>query len=186
MQEISLHILDLIQNSIEAGATCISLSIEENQRENLFLVKIADNGRGISPETIDLVSDPFYTTRNTRKVGLGISLFSMTCRQSGGELKIKSSPGRGTELNGKMEYDHWDRPPLGDIVGTVTSILAANPEMDFRYNHKYNGREFYFSTGQIREILEESIPINDIKILGWLKEYLSEQLANLYGGETGE
>jgi anti-sigma regulatory factor (Ser/Thr protein kinase) len=183
MRELSLHILDIIENSIEAGASLIELNIEENLRDNLLVIEIKDNGRGMTEEELLKANDPFVTTRTTREVGLGIALFKEAAERCNGELRLSSRPGKGTILRTVFQYDHLDRAPLGDIVSTLVGLIAVNPGLDFYYRHLYlikdEKREFVFNTAEIKQELE-GIEINNSQILNWIEGYLKEGLKDLW------
>lgn len=181
MREISLHILDLVQNSIEAGATSINLEIIENFNEDVMIIRVTDNGRGMDEKMRQLVIDPFITTRTTRRIGLGLPLMDMTTKRCGGYLTIASTPGRGTVIEAMFQHSHLDRPPLGNMVETITNILVANPELQFSYQHAVGDKTFIVSSQEIADILK-GIPLTQPDVLVWLREFLSENIANLYGG----
>jgi len=183
MEELSLHILDVCQNSIKANASLIQILIDENPKKNTLILEISDDGHGMNKETLTQVSDPFFTTRTTRKVGLGISLFKMAAEATNGELKIESRENYGTRIIATFELDHIDRAPVGDIEDTLI-ILALNEEnIDIYYRHIYNEKEFEFDTRQIREILEET-PFTAKGVTQWMKEYIKEGLDNIHKEET--
>lgn len=183
MEELSLHILDVCQNSIKANASLIQILIDENTKNNYLSIKIIDDGHGMNKETLTQVSDPFFTTRTTRKVGLGISLFKMSSEATKGEFKIESKEQQGTKIEATFELDHIDLAPLGDIEDTLV-ILALNEEnIDIYYCHTYNGQQFEFDTRKIREILEET-PFTAHGVTQWMKEYIKEGLYNIHKEET--
>lgn len=175
MQELSLHILDIIQNSVRANATKIELNVTENPKLDQYLIVINDNGCGVDKETLDLLSDPFYTTRTTRKVGLGISLFKHSAEQTGGTLDITSEEGKGTCLTASLSYNHIDRPAMGDIAGTMTLLIASYPQIHFIYNHHTPISDFEFDTNEVKAELE-GVPINNAKIIKFLKELIDDNL----------
>ncbi|SDF20314.1 ATP-binding protein [Sporolituus thermophilus] len=185
MRDLSLHILDLVQNSIEAGASAVEVSIIEDAEHDLLALQVSDNGRGMDETMRRQATDPFVTSRTTRRVGLGLPLAEMTARRTGGYLTIDSQPGRGTMIKAVYGRSHWDRPPLGDIAGTVLAIIVANPDLDFSYRHKVGEREFTLVTRELKAVLD-GVPFSHPEVLAWLKEYLREGLANLYGGVTDE
>jgi len=153
MQELSLHVLDLLQNSAEAGANRVSLHILEDTRQNLLSIIVEDNGKGIPPELLEKVSDPFITTRTTRKVGLGLALLKATAESCGGKLEISSRLGVGTSVLASFQSDHIDRPPLGDIAGTVMVFIAGRREMVFSYHHCRDNRHYEFSSKGYEDLL---------------------------------
>ncbi|MFW6386920.1 MAG: ATP-binding protein [Bacillota bacterium] len=182
MKDLSLHILDIVQNSLAAGARQVEINISEDSRENLFVIEITDNGSGMSPAEAGQSLDPFVTSRRTRDVGLGLPLLQQNARLCGGELELSSAPGEGTTVKAKFERDHIDRLPLGDMAETMVSLIAVNPEIDFCYSHVLDEKRFIFTTGEVKERLEE-VEINSPEILNWLEKYLRERIENLRGGE---
>ncbi len=154
MEDLSLHILDIVENSIRAKASRIEIKVIENIGEDLLVIEIKDNGRGIDEETIKKVLDPFFTTRTTRKVGLGLPLLSQAARESGGDIEIKSKVGRGTRVKATFGYSHIDRKPLGNMEATLTTLIAGNPEVDFIYKHKKDESEFRLDTREIRDSIK--------------------------------
>ena len=178
MKELSLHILDIAQNSIKAGAKNIEIKINENSAENLLTIEINDNGCGMSKEFLKKVKDPFVTTRTTRKMGMGISLFEAAAIQCGGRLDIWSEEGVGTKLKAQFELDSIDRAPIGDMAETMMTIISGAPLPEYLYEHKKNGKEFVFDTIQIKEILGD-IPLDMPEVLAWITDYIKEGLAEL-------
>lgn len=183
MEELALHILDLIQNSIRAMASRVELTIEEDTKRDRMEIEIMDNGQGMSKDFCQKALDPFTTSRNTRRVGLGLPLFSMTAKQCEGDLEITSVLGESTRVLVYMKRSHWDRPPLGDMPGTMVALLVGNPDLDLIYRHVFNGEEFTLDTSDIREAIGPNLRLNDMEILEWIRDYLSEGLAEIYGGE---
>jgi len=154
MQDLSLHILDIVENSIDAGATKIEIMINEAVAKNLLEISIKDNGKGMGAKTIKKILDPFYTTKTVRRVGLGLSLFAQTVREAQGKLKIISKPNKGTMVKAQMSYNHIDRKPLGNMCDTLMALIGTRSEdIDFFYHHKKDGKEFSFSTKEIRRYL---------------------------------
>lgn len=175
MKELSLHILDIVQNSISAKANCIEVIIEENETKDLYVIEIVDNGNGVDDKLKDSITDPFFTTRTTRKIGLGISLLKQNAEQTGGSLEIISVKGKGTRLKAIFSFKHYDRPILGDIAGTLTLLIGANPEIRFIYTHRTPLSDFEFDTKEVKKELEGT-PISHPDILKALKELISENL----------
>lgn len=178
MLEISLHILDIINNSVKAGASLVELTITEDVSQNLLSVQIRDNGCGMDAAFLQSVADPFKTTRTTRKVGMGISLFKAAAEQTGGRLTIESQKGVGTCVCAQFVYDHIDRQPLGDMAQTITTVLSGNPAIDIVYRHVINGQEFLLDTRQVREILS-GVELSGPEVMLWLSEYIKEGLLAL-------
>lgn len=185
MRELSLHILDLVQNSIEAHATQVALTIIENSKENLLSIRICDNGKGMDKELLKQVFDPFVTTRTTRRVGLGLPLFQMSAKRCGGYLEIESEPGVGTKVEAVYQYHHIDRPPLGQLCDTIRLIMITNPELDFCYTHVVESVFFSISTKEITAILGD-IPLSHPDVIIWLTNFLTDKFTNLYGGVCDE
>jgi len=182
MTELSLHILDIAKNSTKANATVVEIIVCENVSDNLFTIEIIDNGCGMDEEFLKDVLNPFKTTRTTRKVGMGLSLFKNACVQTGGDLTITSRVGEGTRVKACLVYDSIDRQPLGDIASTITALIGGNRNTDFIYTHKYNQEQFVFSTSEIRQILGEEVELSNVEVLDWIDGYINEQIQNLYGG----
>lgn len=182
MHEISLHILDLVENSTSAGADRVAVSINEDSRNDELRVQIADNGKGMDAAMVARVTDPFVTSRTTRKVGLGLPLLEMTTQMCEGGMSIQSTPGEGTLVDATWRRSHLDRPPLGNLAGTLKTIIVLNPDLLFQYDHQVDEREFSFDTGQIRSALD-GLPLTHPEVLEWLDQYLRSNLSMLYGGE---
>lgn len=180
MKELSLNILDITENSVKAGATLTEILVEES--EDILKISIKDNGCGMTPEILKSVTNPFYTTRTTRKVGLGIPLFKESAEQTGGSLEItsKRSDGKdsshGTLLVATYYKKHLDFTPLGDVISTLITLIQGHPDVDFLYIHKYGCREVRLDTREIKEVLSP-VPINTFEVLVWIKENLTEQYA---------
>lgn len=182
MRELSLHILDIVQNSISAGASRVDLIIEEDVGKDLFNIRVIDDGRGIEEKELERVIDPFVTSRETREVGLGLPFFKASAEHCGGVFKINSSPGKGTEVIASFKHSHIDRAPLGDIVSTLVGLIATNPELDFVYQHSVNKNIFLFDTREVKKELD-GIRIDDNRVLKWIDRYLRSNIKELYGGE---
>jgi len=179
MKDLSLHILDLVQNSLRAGARLVEISITEEKEKDLMQVEIKDNGKGIPPAVLAKVLDPFYTSRTTRRVGLGLPLFQIAARRTGGNLYIAPVPGGGTRVAATFGLQHWDRPPLGDIAETLLALIAGNPEVDFIYRHRRNGREYRLDTREIKSVLEE-VEVTNPVVANHLRRELKKELADFF------
>lgn len=179
MRELSLHILDAVQNSIEADANKIYIKIREDYNQDKLIIKVEDNGKGMTPEFLRDVLDPFKTTRKTRHVGLGLPLFSAAAKNCSGDFKIDSRKGKGTKITATFQHSHIDRAPLGDMVGTILAILCSDKELDLYYNHQVNNKKFEFNTKKIKKILG-NIPLANINVIKWLKSYLKYNFEKLY------
>lgn len=173
MQEISLNILDIAQNSVAAQARLVSIKVEECAAEDRLTVEIRDDGAGMSPEQVERVTDPFYTTRRTRRVGLGVPFFKMAAELSGGSFGIRSRKGEGTVVTAVFVLGSIDRMPLGDVNETVSTLIFCNPGIDFVYTRRKDGREFTLDTRTLRGVLGE-VPLNAPEVSGWIRDYLRE------------
>ena len=170
-----MHIMDIIQNSVRAEASNVQLEIVESQKDDLFSIGIMDDGFGMSDEVLARAIDPFFTTRTTRKVGLGLSLLKQNAEQTGGRMDISSKEGVGTELKAVFSHSHLDRPSLGDVAGTMVLLVGANPKMDFFYKHTSDIGEYVFDTKEIKEVLD-GVSVSDPEIMKYLKEMIKENL----------
>ena len=179
MKELSLHLLDIVQNSITAGATRIEINITNSVQKDLVVISVKDNGCGMSEEFVRRVTDPFTTTRTTRKVGLGIPLFKLAAETAGGEFKITSEVGKGTVVYASFQLSNIDRPPLGDLKGTLITLIQGSPKINIIYTYATDQGEFVLDTDEIRNIME-GVPINEPEVLSWIGEFISENEAELY------
>lgn len=174
MRELSLNILDIAQNSIAAGASLTEILVKENTQEKTMLIGIYDNGKGMTAEQVENVQDPFFTTRTTRKVGMGIPLFKMAAEQTGGSFKITSQVGIGTRVDALFKTDSVDFTPLGDMGSTISTIVCMNEDKDFIYTRIIDDKEFKFSSAEIKTILE-GVPLSEPSVINWVEGYISEQ-----------
>ena len=181
MRELSLNILDIAQNSISAGASLTEIVVDENTKDKTLLIGIYDNGCGMTEEQVKSVIDPFFTTRTTRKVGMGIPLFKMSCEQTGGKFTIESEKGVGTKINALYKTDSIDFTPLGDIASTIVTIVSMNADKEFLYRRILDDREAIFSTVEIKKILD-GVPLSESSVMNWIEEYLNEQYNELLKG----
>ncbi len=182
MKELSLNILDITYNSIKAQATRIEISISECKAKNLVEIKITDDGCGMDEKFLQQVTDPFVTTRTTRKVGLGIPLFKQSAEDTGGEFIIASKVGEGTSVYASFGLDHLDRAPIGDMSSTLISLIQANDGIRFIYRHKTDRGEFILDTDELHAQLGD-IPLSEPAVLGWISEYINENLDEIQGGK---
>lgn len=178
MKELSLHILDIVQNSIKAGAKNIEILIDEDSTKNLLTIEINDNGCGMSKEFLAKVKDPFVTTRTTRKMGMGISLFEAAAVQCGGRLDIESELGVGTKLKAQFELMSIDRAPIGDMAETMMTIISGAPRPEYLYRHKKDEKVFELDTVRLKEILGD-VPLDMPEVLTWITDYVREGLADI-------
>ena len=182
MKELSLNILDVAKNSVVAGASLIEISLNTDE-DGLLTLEIRDNGCGMSDEILRNVTDPFYTTRTTRKVGLGLPLLKLAAEQTGGGLHIVSwtETGKsGTTLEATFDTKSIDCMPIGDIISTICILIAGSPEIDFEFVDRSPQRVVSLSTAALRKVLGDGISLAEPEIQGWIKEYLTEQ----YSSET--
>ncbi|GHV72356.1 histidine kinase [Bacteroidia bacterium] len=178
MKDLSLHILDITQNSISAKATLIQILITEDIEHNRYELVIEDNGSGMSQEVLEKVTDPYTTSRKTRKVGLGLPLLKLNTERAGGQLTIESELGKGTKVIADFEFNHLDRLPIGDIAGIVVMLASMNPDIDFRYAHTTPKDTYVFDTQEVKQALE-GMSIQEISIQKYLKEMIVENLKEI-------
>jgi len=150
LRELSLHILDIAENGITAGADSINILVNEARKEDLLTIAIEDNGCGMSAEKLQKLTDPFVTSRTTRRVGLGLSLLAAAAERCDGRLTVKTGPGAGTEVGAAFRYSHIDRAPVGDMAATITTLIMGNPQVDFVYTHIINDEEFTLDTRELK------------------------------------
>lgn len=178
MKELSLNILDIAENSVKAKATLTEIELNETDTE--LTITISDDGCGMSKETLEAVTNPFYTTRTTRSVGLGIPLLKMSAEQTGGEVDITSKmasendSSHGTKVIARYNKNHIDFTPLGDVISTVTTLIQGHPETDFRFCHRKGDKVVSLETKALREILED-VPLDSYDVIKWIEGYLTEQ-----------
>ena len=178
MRELSLHILDIVENGLRAGAKLIDININEDREKNRLNIEIRDNGHGLSEEMLQKVLDPFFTTKTTRRVGLGLSLLRESCKRCDGEFNIISKEGVGTEVHASFRLDHIDLAPMGDIAGTMISLIIGNPDNDFNYTHEVNGEKFELDTRDIKKELD-GLPINHPDVIRFLTKGIRDSLSDL-------
>lgn len=172
MKELSLNILDIAENSVKANASLIQILLEET--DETLLITIADDGCGMDEDTVRNVTDPFYTTRTTRQVGLGVPLIKLACEQTGGTFRIESKVGEGTTLNALFYTRHIDFTPLGDVVSSVLTLIQGHPDRDFLFVHKKGDGEVRLDTRELREQLGD-VPLSEYEVIKWIEEYMHEQ-----------
>ena len=178
MKEISLHILDIAENSVNAGASKITIEVIENIKKDKLIIKITDNGKGMSEETVAVISDPFVTTRKTRRVGLGIPFFKAAAEACNGSLFIKSELGRGTSVTVEFQHSHIDRMPLGDIEGTLTNLFIGYPNVNWVFRFEANGDSFLINGEEIKEILDD-VPLSDPSVISFIRTQINDGIGNL-------
>jgi nitrogen fixation/metabolism regulation signal transduction histidine kinase len=181
MTELSLNVLDIANNSIRAGAGLVEIDIEIHRDLDALSITITDNGSGMTSEQLMQVRDPFYTTRTTRRIGLGIPFFQMAALATGGSFDIQSTPNIGTIVTATFGLSHIDRMPLGDMNSTIHTLIILNPQMDFAYRYQFEEKQFTLDTRMLREILGD-IPLNSTEVSNYIKEFLSENQFETDGG----
>ena len=184
MQELSMNILDIAQNSVRAEASLIeiSLALTTSSKQQTLIIK--DNGCGMDAEMAARVTDPFCTSRTTRKVGLGLPFLKMAAEMTGGTLTIASTPGKGTTITATFTMGHIDLAPIGDMGATMSALVGANPDIDFIYTFIYNGKSFVFDTRAAREILD-GVPLSEPAVAVFIREHVSEGIDEIITN-TGE
>ena len=180
MRELSLNVLDIAQNSVSAGASLIELVVCENRQTHDLMLGIYDNGKGMTQEQLDAVRDPFFTTRTTRKVGMGVPLFKMAAEMTGGSLAIESEVGVGTTVTAVFGLTHLDRPPMGDLAGTMVLTIAAHPEIRFLFHFKRvkDGStqiDYLLDTDEVYEALD-GVSLQEPDVMAYLKEMVEENI----------
>ena len=178
MEDLSLHILDIGENAINAGASLIEITLEEYIEQNILLLRIKDDGEGFGEEIQEKVLDPFYTTRETRRVGLGLPMLAQAVKEAEGDLRIESEEGQGTTITALFVYDHFDRKPLGDIAGTLMALIVMGADIDMVYEHRKNGKGFVLDTREIKKELQD-VSIDSPGVLTYLKEIITDGLNEL-------
>jgi len=181
MKSIAYHLLDIVHNSLRAGARLVEIDMQENTPENRMQLKVRDDGKGMAKDDLLRAVDPYYTSRKSRNVGLGLPLLKQNAERTGGSFHISSEPGVGTLVCAHFVTNHLDLPPMGDLPGTVHQIIIGNPGRDFLYRHTLDGNSFTIDTREIREILEDW-PLDHPKISGYLRELIREYFDQIRSG----
>lgn len=182
MKELSLNILDIAENSVKAGATLITVSL--TQAGNVLTIEITDDGCGMDAETVRRVTDPFYTTRTTRKVGLGLPLLKLEAEQTGGTLTVTSRTAaqcpenHGTTVCATFHTDHIDCMPLGDVTATLVTLIQGHPQEELAFSHRTDAGTVTLDTRQLREVLGD-VPLDTYEVLKWIEGYLREQYQSI-------
>ncbi len=175
MKTISDHVLDIVQNSVRAKATLIEIIVDEDKKNNLYTLKINDNGIGMSREVLEQAANPFFTSRKTRKVGLGLSLLKQNAEATNGSFQIRSEPGKGTEVQAVFQLEHLDRPPLGDIWESWFLTLLSNPEIRLIYRHRSGEGLFEIDSKEVIAMLE-GIPLRQKEVRQGIIEMIINNL----------
>ena len=178
MEDLSLHILDIVENAITAKAKKIEVLIREEVNEDRLVIEITDDGMGMDEKVREKAADPFFTTRTSRKVGLGLSLMAQAAQEAGGMLRIESELGKGTKVRATFQYSHIDRKPLGSMMETMTTLLLGNPELDISYSHQKEGKTYTLSSDALKERFKNR-SLTGPEVIQWLKKHLKEGLAQI-------
>jgi signal transduction histidine kinase len=173
MEDLSLHILDIAENSVAAKADKIEIRIIEEKEKDLLSVEVIDNGAGMDKETLEKALDPFYTTKTVRRFGFGLSLLSEAAKAANGHLSVQSQKGKGTRIKADFQFSHIDRQPLGDIGQTIITLIIGNPEIDFVFMHKKDDHKYSLDTRDLKMQLNET-PINSLAGIRMIKEKLKK------------
>ncbi len=184
MREIALHIMDIAENSIAAGATSVEITVDENLSGNRIRVIIQDNGKGMDEQMLGRVADPFVTSRTTRVAGLGIPFFKAAAEACNGSLRLSSRPGQGTRLEADFERDHIDRMPVGDLPGTILALIVGYPEANWVFHYQVDGERFRFDDRALKEELA-GIPLSEPSVLRFIRETLQAGVAGVRGAALG-
>lgn len=178
MRELALHILDIAENSISAGASRIRINVEEDLQADLLTISIEDNGKGMDSETVARITDPFITSRTTRSVGLGLPFFKAAAEACEGSFTIQSRPGLGTTVTAVFKRSHIDRMPLGDLAGTLQTLIIGTPEVHWIFDYRINEERFQFDDEPVKEILGE-VPLSDPGVMKFIRETIRTGIEEL-------
>ena len=168
MKDLSLHILDIVENATAAGARLVEISIHEDATHDELILTVKDDGRGMDPELLHNVTHPFSTTRTERRIGLGLALLEEAARQAGGRLEIESQPGKGTCVRARFQLHHIDRKPIGDIGATVATCIMGNPDVDFIVCINISDNSVHLDTRELRSALD-GVSITHPEVIGYIK-----------------
>ena len=183
MRELALHILDIAENSISADASKISIFIEENLKKDILHIVIEDNGKGMDSETLARITDPFVTSRTTRSVGLGIPFFKAAAEACEGALTIQSEPGKGTTVDVTFKHSHIDRMPLGDITGTLMTLIIGSPDIHWVFEYQVDDECFHFDDSPIKEALED-VSLSEPAVIKFIRDAINEGIMDVHQDKT--
>jgi anti-sigma regulatory factor (Ser/Thr protein kinase) len=178
MEDLSLHILDIAENSIAAQAKIIKIRVLESKKKDLLSLEIMDDGKGMDQDTLKKALDPFFTTKKTRRFGFGLSLLSEAAKMTEGTFKIHSNPGKGTRIKATFKASHIDTVPIGDIPQTIISLIMGHPEIDMIYSHATDNDRYTIDTKEIKAQLN-GLPINSPEVLKFIKKHINEGIATI-------
>lgn len=182
LEDLSCHILDIAENSAAADAETVTIVLEELHRDDWLRLSVDDDGRGMDPDRCARVYDPFFTTRTTRRVGLGIPFLKQAAEACEGKLVLSSRLGEGTSLRATFRYDHIDRPPIGDVAATLVTLLAGSPRIRWIYRHRVDDREFVLDSRELIGVLEDPEMLRTPRVAEWLRSYITENLEEIGAG----
>ena len=178
MLELSLHILDVVENSTRAAAKTVYIIIIEDTTRDILSLEIQDNGSGMSEDVLKKAMDPFFTTKTVRNVGLGLPMLAQAAERTNGKFIIESKGGEGTRVAVEFKLSHIDRQPLGDIASTLVTLIAGNTDVDFIYRHKHNDREYILDTRDVKREIDD-VPINHVEVLHFIRENVQEGMKEI-------
>ena len=180
LEDLSQHVLDIAENSVAADATEVLVEISESRKQNTLRMTVQDNGRGMAPDFLERVTDPFTTTRTTRRVGMGLPFLKQSAELCGGDFRLTSTPGVGTKTEARFRYDSIDRPPLGDMPATIMALFMGHPEIDWTYRHLVEDEMFALTTVELIDVLEDRELLRTTEVGLWIKEQIAEALSELH------
>lgn len=179
MRELSLHILDIARNSIEAGASRLLITVMEDDRADSLTIEIIDNGRGMTEDELQQATSPFYSTRQTRRFGLGLSLLHDTCERCAGQMHLRSINGHGTHVSACMQWSHLDRPPVGDMGASVSALATEAEKVHLTYRHCVNGQCLAIDTNSLQYELDD-VGLRTPAVLQWLGKHVNKRLKEMH------
>lgn len=177
MENLSMHVLDIMANSIRADASEIHVTIIDSRKSDLISIEVIDNGKGMDQQMVIEVQNPFFTTRSTRKIGLGIPFFKELGEQCEGAFELESEVNKGTRIYASMKKSHWDTPPMGDIGDAIMIGISAKESVHTHFEYIKDNGKFCFDTTEIREILGDEVSICEAEIMLWCKDYINQGIS---------
>jgi light-regulated signal transduction histidine kinase (bacteriophytochrome) len=177
MIELALHILDISQNSLRAGANLVEITLIEDVKKDRLSIRIKDNGCGMNASEIEKALDPFYTTKKVRRIGLGLPMLKQAALQTEGNFIIESKPGKGTLISAQFRHSHIDRQPIGDVAGAIIALVLEKPEVDILFIYRRDSFEYILDTREIRETLG-SVPLNNMDVIGYIRDSIREGMSS--------
>jgi len=177
MIELALHILDISQNSLRAGASLVEISLIEDMINDRLTIIIKDNGCGMNASEVEKALDPFFTTKKVRRIGLGLPMLKQAALQTEGNFIIESEPGRGTLISAEFKHSHIDRQPTGDVAGAIVALILERPDVDILFTYRKDDYEYTLDTREIRETLE-SVPLNNMDVIGYIRDSIKEGMSS--------